>query len=257
MLRRNSLKQKLSEKKLVVGIFLEIPEPAHAEIAGLAEMDFVIIDWEHGSLSRESAMHMVRATASTGISPVVRVRENSPLAIQEALDVGAVAVQIPHVSEKEAALSACQAARFYPRGHRGLNPYIRSASYYAQTAAEYLKDANEDVVVIGQIEGADGVRNLSEILTVPGLDVIFLGPYDLSQSLGIPGQLDHPRLIEAMKQVIEVAGRTGIVVGTFADSPDRALSWIKLGVRYVAVSTDSEIFLSASRRLVEKIRSEL
>jgi 4-hydroxy-2-oxoheptanedioate aldolase len=257
MLRRNSLKQKLLKKKIVIGIFLEIPDPAHAEIAGLADMDFVIIDLEHGAYSRESAMHTVRAATSTGISPVVRVRENSALAIQEGLDIGAVAVQIPHVSEKEAAFSACQSARFYPQGNRGLNPYVRSASYYAQTATEYVKTANEDLVVIGQIEGADGVRNLSEILEVQGLDVVFLGPYDLSQSLGIPGELDHPLLIESMKQVIEVAGRSGIIVGTFADSPERALGWIKLGVRYVAVSTDSEVFLSASRRLVEKIRSEL
>lgn len=257
MLRRNSLKQKLSEKKTVIGIFLEIPEPAHVEIAGLANMDFVIIDWEHGSFSRESALHAVRAADSTGISPVIRVGENAPLAIQQALDIGAVGVQIPHVSEKEAALSACQAARFYPRGKRGLNPFVRSASYYAQNAAGYLKYANEDVLVIGQIEGVDGVRNLSDILTVEGLDVIFLGPYDLSQSLGIPGELDHPRLIAAMKQVIEVAARTDVVVGTFADSPERALTWIKLGVRYVAVSTDSEVFLSATRCLVDKIRKEL
>ncbi len=257
MLKRNSLRQKLLEKKVVVGIFLEIPDPTHAEIAGLAGLDFVIIDWEHGSFSRETAMHTVRASTSTEASPVVRVGENSPLAIQQALDIGAVAVQIPQISDKEAAFSACESARFYPRGKRGLNPYVRSASYYAQPPAEYLKDANEDVVVICQIEGVDGVRNLNDIVTVPGLDVIFLGPFDLSQSLGIPGELDHPRLIEAMKQVIEVAGRSGIVVGTFADSPERALGWIKLGVRYVAVSTDSEIFLSANRRLVQKIRGEL
>jgi 4-hydroxy-2-oxoheptanedioate aldolase len=257
MLKRNSLKQKLLNKKVVLGTFLEIPDPAHAEIAGLADMDFVVIDWEHGSFSREMAVHTVRAAGSTGISPVVRVGENSPLAIQEALDIGAVAVQIPQVSEREAALSACQSARFYPQGKRGLNPYVRAASYSAQPAAAYLKEANDDVMVISQIEGVDGVRNLSDILTVPGLDVIFLGPYDLSQSLGIPGELDHPRLFDAMKKVVEVASRTDIVVGTFADSPERALTWIKLGVRYVAVSTDSEILLNATRRVVERIKSAL
>ncbi len=228
MLRRNSLKQKLQEKQTVLGIFLEIPEPAHVEIAGLAEMDFAIIDLEHGSYTRDSALHAVRAATATGISPVIRVGENTPLAIQQALDIGAVAVQIPHVSDKEAALTAAQAARFYPRGKRGLNPFVRSASYLAPNTAEYLKDANEDVLVIGQIEGVDGVRNLSDILTVEGLDVVFLGPFDLSQSLGIPGELDHPRLIEAMQQVVEVAGRSGVVVGTFADSPERALTWISL-----------------------------
>jgi len=256
MLKRNSLKRKLQARKTVIGTFLEIPDPAHAEIAGLADMDFVIIDWEHGAFSRDATAHTVRATASTGISPVVRVGENSSLAIQEALDIGAVAVQIPQVSDKDRAFSACQSARFYPRGKRGLNPYVRSASYSAQKASEFIKEANEDVLVIAQIEGVDGIRNLGDILTVPGLDVVFLGPYDLSQSLGIPGELDHPRLIEAMKQVVEVAGRTDIVVGTFADSSARALSWIKLGVRYVAVSTDAEIFLSASKRLVAEIKGK-
>ncbi|HYM13398.1 MAG TPA: aldolase/citrate lyase family protein [Bryobacterales bacterium] len=249
MLKRNSLRQKIAANRALIGTFLEIPAPAIVEICGLAGFDFLIVDEEHGPFSRESTGEMIRAAGGTSVSPVVRVRENTPAAIQAALDLGAVAVQIANVSCREEAERACEAARFYPRGKRGLNPYVRAASHFAEETAEYLKSANEDIVVIVQIEGADAVRNLDSILSVDGLDMVFLGPYDLSQSLGIPGQLDHPLLAQNMRQVADMAAKAGVVVGTFADSADRAAAWIRAGVRYVAVSTDSGIFLSACCRL--------
>jgi 4-hydroxy-2-oxoheptanedioate aldolase len=248
MLQRNSLREKIGANRALLGTFLEIPAPAMVEICGLAGFDFVIIDEEHGPFSRAATAEMIRAACGTSISPVVRVRENSPAAIQAALDLGAVGVQIANVSSQAEAQRACGAARFHPRGERGLNPYVRSASYSAQATADYLKTANEDTVVILQIEGAGAVRNLDSILSVPGLDIVFLGPYDLSQSLGVPGQLDHPLLTKNMRRVVESAAAAGVIAGTFADSPHRAASWINAGVRYVAASTDSGIFLDACRR---------
>lgn len=253
MLKRNSLREKMAENRPLLGTFLEIPSPAIVEICGLAGFDFVIIDEEHGPFSRESTGEMIRAAAGTAVSPVVRVRENTPSAIQAALDLGAVAVQVANVSCKEEAERACEAARFYPAGKRGLNPYVRAASHFAQKTSEYLETANADTVVVLQIEGADAVRNLDSILPTAGLDMVFLGPYDLSQSLGIPGQLDHPLLAQNMRQVVETANKAGVAVGTFAGSVEQAAVWIRAGARYVAVSTDSGIFLSACARLKDAL----
>jgi len=246
-----SLRTKLSAGQLVAGIFSIIPAPELVEIAGLAELDFIVIDREHGGCSRESMTDMLRAATSAEIVPVVRVKENSSAAILEALDSGAAAVQIPQVGNKKEALRACAAARFYPKGIRGFNPYVRSAGYSAWNKKDYLNASNDDIAVVVQIEGADGVHNLSEILTVKEIDVLFLGPYDLSQSLGIPGQVDHPSVYERMGRVIDEAKRAGVVVGTFVDSTEKAARWIEMGVRYIAVSVDSGIFFNACRAIAE------
>jgi 4-hydroxy-2-oxoheptanedioate aldolase len=253
VLKPRSLRRKLASGRLVTGIFSIIPAPALVEIAGLAGLDFVVVDLEHGGCARESMTDMLRAATAVGISPVVRVKENSSVAILEALDSGAVAVQIPQVADKEGALGARAAARFHPKGTRGLNPYVRSASYSAQNKSDYVRASNDDIAVILQIEGVEGVRNLPEILTVEDIDVIFLGPYDLSQSLGVPGQVDHPFVSERMCQVIEQARRAGAVVGTFVDSAEKADRWIEMGVRYIAVSVDTGIFFNACRTIVETL----
>jgi 4-hydroxy-2-oxoheptanedioate aldolase len=249
VLKPHTLRQKLLEGQLVAGIFSIIPAPTLVEIAGLAGLDFIVIDLEHGGCSRESMSAMVQAAASGGISPVVRVKENSSAAILEALDSGATGVQVPQVADKKEALKACAAARFHPKGTRGLNPYVRSASYSSQNKTDYVRTSNENTAVILQIEGVEGVRNLSEILTVEDVDVIFLGPYDLSQSLGVPGQVDHPLVSERMCQVIDEAKQAGVVVGTFVDSAEKARRWIEMGVRYITVSVDSGIFLNACRAI--------
>lgn len=251
--KRLSLRSKLSTGQLVAGIFSIIPAPELVEIAGLAGLDFIVIDREHGGCSRESMTDMLRAATSAEISPVVRVKENSSAAILEALDSGAAAVQIPQVGNKKEALKACAAARFYPKGTRGLNPYVRSAGYSARSKTDYVNTSNDDTAVIVQIEGAEGVRNLSEILGVKEIDVIFLGPYDLSQSLGIPGQVDHPSVSERMGRVIDEAKQAGVVVGTFVDSSEKAARWIEMGVRYITISVDSGIFLNACRAITRSL----
>jgi 4-hydroxy-2-oxoheptanedioate aldolase len=253
-LKKNSLRRKLAAQKVVLGTFMEIPAPSLVEIAGLAGLDFFIVDGEHGPFTAKSTEEMVRASASTDISPVVRVRENSSQAILQALDAGAAAVQVPHIGSKDEATDACRAARFHPRGSRGLNPYVRSASYSAQRGSAYLQGANDETVVVLQVEGAAGVQHLDAILTVEGLDVVFLGPYDLSQSLGVPGQIEHPSVREIMGRVIEAAKRAGKTVGTFADAPEQAARWIELGVQYIAVAADAGLFLGACRSLVEDLK---
>ena len=136
---------------------------------------------------------------------------------------------------------------------RGVSPYTRAAKYFSDGAAIFDR-LNEEQMIIVHIEGVEGLENLSEIITVKGLDVIFLGPYDLSQSLGIPGQVHDPRVVDRMQEAAEEINRSGLSVGTFADSPETAKKWIDAGVRYVSLSVDTGIYLKGCRDMVKGVR---
>lgn len=236
-----TLREQLERGETTVGIFQTIDSPMVSEIAGLAGLDFVIIDQEHGPLTAESALAMCAAAERGSANPVVRVRENSEAEIQRALDVGADAVEIPQVETREDAEDARDAARFDPLGERGLSPYVRAGGY--KGGDDYTTRQNERTTVIVHIEGERGVENLDEIMGVEGIDVLFLGPYDMSQSIGIPGQVRDERVETLMSEVCDRAEEAGKIVGTYADDAEMAQRWIDVGVQFVAVYTDSTTLL--------------
>jgi 4-hydroxy-2-oxoheptanedioate aldolase len=238
MLRQNWLKPKLAEKPYVIGTFAEIPAPQVVEILGLAGFDFVVIDCEHGAIGLEKVEDMIRAAAATNISPLVRVPQCDPVAIRLPLDMGAVGIHVPQVESLEMARSAAAAARFFPRGARGMQPYVRAASYRSFPTAVHLTQSNDLVTTVVHIEGAGGVAAMNEILGLDGIDVAFLGPYDLSQAFGVPGQVDDPRVHNVIRDAVKFAeGR--VVIGTYADTPEAARRWIDAGVRYVTLALDA------------------
>lgn len=169
------------------------------------------------------------------------------------MDLGAAGIQIPQISNKTAAEKAIQYAKFYPQGNRGVCRYVRAAEYSSLEKSQYFKEANKAMIIL-QIEGIDGIQNLDEILSVPGIDIIFIGPYDLSQSLGLPGNVHHPKVIEQMKLIVKKAQNANVAVGTFVDTSKDALYWKSLGVKYIANSVDVGIFYSACRAIVTSIK---
>ncbi len=254
---RISAKTKLREKGFLLGSFVEIGAPGLVEIFGLTGFDFVVIDCEHAAFSGESVTAMARAAEASGTAPFVRVRENSHGQILEALDLGAVGLHIPQISSAEDAAQAVRAAKFPPEGIRGLNPFVRAAGYGAEPLASFRKTANDDTLLVLHIEAQETMTQVEEILAVPGVDVAFLGPYDLSQTMGIPGQVTHPKVREAMRGVVKAAAKHNVAVGCFANSPEQAAIWLGEGVSYLTYSVDSFIFVEgcrAIRREVEKLR---
>jgi 4-hydroxy-2-oxoheptanedioate aldolase len=251
------MKEKLQKGEVVLGPFMKFSDPAAVEVAGLAGFDFVIIDMEHGPISYESAQNLVRAAQLRNITPVIRVPENKEIYIQRALDIGAGAVQVPQVSTVEAARLVAGASKFFPQGARGMCRYVKAANYSATEKSEYFRKANEDVLTIIHIEGLEGVRNLHEIVKVPGIDIIFIGPYDLSQSCGVPGQVDHPEVVAKMTEAVTMARKNGKVVGTFVESPESVAKWAKLGVQYLSYSVDVGIYMKACEDIVHKSKSAL
>lgn len=250
------LKDRLQNGDCLFGPFLNLCQPAVMEIAGIAGFDFAIIDTEHGEISADRAVDMVRAAKLAGISPVVRVYGNQPELISKALDIGAEAVQIPQVSSRTEAQAAVWAAKFSPEGCRGANRYVRAARYSAADKTAYFTKANRETAVIIQVEGKAGLDNLTEIITVPGIDVLFIGPYDLSASLGIPGQVEHPLIMAAMNKTIELAQKAGVAIGFFVDDARSAVKWKKAGVQYLSFAADVGLLYEAFRLNVGIFREE-
>jgi 4-hydroxy-2-oxoheptanedioate aldolase len=240
---------------MVVGTFSKSLDPAFIEIMGHTGFDFVVLDLEHGPNNVLSLQNLIRAAEVTGLFPIVRVKQNSPSLISEVLDVGAGGIQAPSVSRKEEAEGVVHAARFAPLGMRGVCRFVRAAGYSSLDRYEYFSRANTAVVVL-QLEGVEAVRNIREILSVPGVDIIFVGPYDLSQSLGVPGDVDNPRVTEAMRTIVDECLTHNVVVGTFVDTIQAARKWRAAGVKYLCYSVDVGLFTEKCFETTRSLRDE-
>ena len=249
----NKLKQKLKNGEVALGPFVNLASGALIEIAAYAGFDFVILDTEHGPLDIPSVEDLCRTARGADITPVVRVRENDPPQILRALDIGADGVQVPQICAGSDAEAVVHAAKYAPLGMRGVSPYTRAARYFSE-GPKIFERLNAESMILVHVEGVEGLENLDEIVSVPGLDVIFLGPYDLSQSLGIPGEVSDPRVVDRMRDAARVINDAGLTVGTFADGPEAARRWIDAGVRYVSLSVDTGIYLRGCRSILEGLR---
>jgi 4-hydroxy-2-oxoheptanedioate aldolase len=251
---KNSLKEGLMKGKTVSGPFLKLTDPAVVEIMGHAGFDFVIIDQEHGPISLQNTQNMIRAAESVNITPIVRVANNDEALILRALDIGAQGVQIPQINCKDDATQAVKSVKYSPQGDRGVCRYVRAANYSSTDKFEYFESANQETMIIIHIEGVKGINNLDEILSVSGIDVVFIGPYDLSQSLGIPGKVNEPLVVEKMKEVVTKCKKHKIAVGTFADDVQTAKRWVSLGVQYMSYSVDVGILYEASKSIMNELQ---
>ena len=251
-MKKNYLKKALQDGKVVFGPFLKFTDPAVVEIMGFAGFDFVIIDAEHGPISIEAAQNLIRAAESVNITPIIRVGNNDEALILRALDIGAQGIEIPQINSKADAVRAVKSVKYSPQGERGVCRYVRAANYSSMDKFKYFESANKETMIIAHIEGIEGINNLDEILSVPGIDVIFIGPYDLSQSLGIPGEVNHPLVTEKIKEVVTKCRKNDISVGTFADDIPTAKKWVSLGVQYMSFSVDVGILYEACKKVVEE-----
>lgn len=238
-------KTALDSAKGVFGPFMITNDPAFVEAAGYAGYDFVLLDMEHGPGTFENLQNLIRAANVAGVMPVVRVPRGTDIWIDQALDVGAGGVMIPQIDTAEQARAAVSAAKFAPIGTRGTCRFVRSACYSAIPGSTYFQEA-QDTVVILQAEGRKAIANLDEILEVPGIDIIFVGPYDLSSSLGIIGQIDHPRVMDRIQDITARANAKGVKVGCFADNVHSAKHLREMGVKFLGYSCDTAVFYNAA-----------
>lgn len=261
MKRVNKVKNALRNNKMAFGTGGQIASPEVVEIIGSQGLDFIWIDMEHGHFGVDSLPSLVRASETYGMAPIVRVLYNEPSLIMQVLDIGAMGVIVPGISSKADAEKAIHAGKYHPAGMRGSCPWTRAAGYNISSGewGEFIKWSNEETMVWLLVEGKEGVDNFDEIISVPNVDVVLLGAFDLSQSLGIPGQIDHPMVKEAFKRMVDKATEKGITLGTvmIADTSNpEAITrgveeWASVGGKILTIGGDRPILSDAYKMVLE------
>ena len=250
-MRENTVKRAWREGKITYGAWLSIPSAFSAEVMAHQGFDWICIDMQHGVIDYQIAVTMLQAISTTQTIPFVRVPWNEPGIIGKALDAGAYGVIIPLVNTREQAEAAVGACRYAPAGYRSFGPL--RASYYA--GPDYAIHANEEIACIPMIETTTALANLEEILNVPGIDAVYVGPADLSLTLGLPPRMDHDdqSFEQARRAIAEACRRHGIVPGIHA-SAALAPKHAEAGYRMITISTDVGSMAGASAQDLRSVR---
>jgi 4-hydroxy-2-oxoheptanedioate aldolase len=237
----------------VYGCFTRYPEAGLVEVLGYQGWDFIVFDGEHGVIEPRDCEHMVRAAELRDVTPIVRVTTNLAPVILRYMDSGAQGLHVPWVNSAAEAEAVVRSVKYGPRGIRGLAG-VR-ASDYGQAApfAEYVQQANAETLVIIHIETAEAVEQLPEIVKVDGLDVIFIGPTDLSHSYGVPGQPQHATVQAAMQRIVDTVAATDLALGIMVANAQGAQQWRERGARYIAIGLES-VLAPAARSYLQAAR---
>lgn len=233
MIKQNQVKARLKAGAPVIGAFCNIPSPEAVEVLGLLGFDFAIIDAEHGSPDLKEVENMVRAADASGITPLVRIAMNQPQNILRHLDTGAMGAQIPMVQSGADARAVVSAVKYPPVGRRGLAVARANGWGIPAPLGQYTQLANQETLVVVQIETVEGVAAASEIINTEGVDVVFLGPTDLSSALGYPGQATHPEVLATIEKVGKEARAAGKATGTIARDAEAYAYWRQRGFQYL------------------------
>jgi 2-keto-3-deoxy-L-rhamnonate aldolase RhmA len=210
---KNPIKERIKNGKPVFGVLTNLACAQLTEIFGIAGFDFIMFDMEHSTMSEETVEGLTRAAKTKGAIPMARVRQNSARSIMGVLDAGCLGVMVPQVETKEEAEEAVLSTRYRPHGKRGINWKVVASDWGKGDPAEYIRAANESILTMIQIETIRGAENITEIVTVEGIDVIIIGPADLSGSMGYPGNPGQEDVKKAIRRVMEVSKQAGIAVG--------------------------------------------
>ena len=242
---KNKVKRKLARREPTIGNWIHLPSPSVVEILSQIEMDWLVLDTEHGSYGEEALEDMMRAMQGAEVTPIVRVAETNAALIKKALDRGAYGVICPLVNtarEAELAVSAC---KYPPAGVRGVAG--TRASRYGLDMKEYYRTWNDEVLVICQIETREALENVREIAAVPGVDVLFIGPYDLSANLGFLGQIKEKAFQEAVARIQQAAQDNDVAVGYYAADAAEVLDRVEQGMTFVSLGSDVAFLAGAAR----------
>lgn len=232
------LKEKLRNRQTQIGTFVKLADPTALEVLGLAGMDFAIIDTEHAPCDQMLLLDMIRAADSVGLPTIVRVPEGTEPHILKALDIGASGVQIPGLSTVEEIREAVSFTKYAPRGVRGLSFAQRSAGYGTKEKFQYMQDSNDGLINVVHIENKDAAARVEELCALEDIDVLFIGPMDISQSLGHPGDPGHEDVQKVVHKVIDVCNSKGKSFGIFVGTPEAAQKYMELGASYIALASD-------------------
>jgi len=249
-----TLKAQIKTGQFTLGSWITLAHPAIAEIMCKAGFDWLAVDLEHSVITIREAEELIRVIDLCGVAPLVRLTSNNADLIKRVMDAGAQGVIVPMVNSEQDAKSAVQAVHYPPTGTRGVG--LARAQGYGTKFQEYYDWQQDQAVMVVQIEHIEAVHNIESILAVEGVDGYILGPYDLSGSMGIPGQFDHPDFLAVLDQVRTKANKMGVPGGIHIIEPDQAQLQMRMdeGYRFVAYSLDIRMLDAASREACNMVR---
>ncbi|MDR4508748.1 MAG: aldolase/citrate lyase family protein [Candidatus Brocadiaceae bacterium] len=236
---KNQLKKRLKNGEIVFGPWCIIPSPTVTNIIATTGMDFVIFDLEHGSISYETLENMICSAESEDCCPLVRVGQRDELQILRSLDLGAHGVLVPHVQNKKEAEEAVSFIKYYPEGQRGFSPYTRAGGYSLIGVKDHAKNQNQQTLVALILENKDCLDKIEEILDIRNVDLIYIGAYDLSQSLGVPGQLNNPKVRECVERSVRKIRDNGVAAGGYVAKNVEDIRWMTdIGMQFITYLPD-------------------
>ena len=252
-MRENKAKTLLAAGEVVCGAGLTIMSPALIELIGLAGFDYVILDEQHGWMNPETVADMIRASENAGLTPMVRVPEIHSPTVGKFLDLGAQGIVFPNVNNADDAKRAVASVRYEPFGTRGSCPTVRAADYSTTDWLEHYEASNRDIFTLLLIETRAGFDNLERILEVDGIDSMLLGPFDLSSSLGIPGQVDHPEVVSRLRRAQDLLRGSGVTICSWSLELDSVIRAAEEGARMFWLS-GTKMLADALRQNVDTVR---
>jgi 2-keto-3-deoxy-L-rhamnonate aldolase RhmA len=246
-------RQRLRQGDVLLGqMVLELFTPGIGHMLAACGLDFVIFDMEHGRCDLSLLAEMIASCRGSDIVPIARVPDLTCAPLSRALDVGARGIMVPRVESRQQAEDIVSQLKYAPQGKRGVALGIAHDLYRAGNS-EFFAKTNEEISVILLLETEKAFQNLEEIIAVPGVDVAWMGHYDLTVSMGIPAQFEHPRFLAAMDELVSVCRRYGVAPGFLPPSPASAVHWIDKGFRAISLGSDIGVFLDGVRRFREHV----
>ena len=257
---KNLLKEKITNQETTLGVFQVLGDASIAEIIGYAGFDYVLIDTEHGPFEIQAAQEYIRAAKLAGTTPLARVKDRSRNSILKMLDVGAQGLVIPHLHEVDEIKRVVEYGKYYPIGERGFgatsgNTFL-TAEYTKKGILELFNIHNEETLIIPQCETKESLDNIEENVKVDGVDGIFIGPYDLSVSLGVPGEVEGPIIQDAIKRVVAAAKAAGKFTISYTDRVGAIQGIYDLGVDSVTYSSDASILSKSLTDLIQQVKGK-
>ncbi len=250
---QNSTKAKLAAGDAVFGCFVRYAEPSLAEYVAMLGWDFIVFDAEHGTLEPHDVEDLCRAAELRDVTPIARVTTNQPHVILRFLDAGVHGVHVPWVNSPAAVEEAVRSVKYSPRGVRGLAGTRASDWGLREPMSAYVERANRETLVVIHIETREAVAAIEEYVSIDGVDVLFLGPMDLSQSLGHPGEPGHPNVVAAMERVADVVVPSDKALGVYAGNAAATREWRARGARYFTTGLEP-LLREATDTHLQKVR---
>ena len=254
-MKQNRFKRQMAKNNFSIGHMIsEFGTRGQAKMLEIADIDFVVIDREHTGSTSADIADLVAWFKATDIAPFVRIPQNQYHFVARTLDVGALGLMVPNVKSGDEARAVVDAAKYAPMGNRGVSLGAAHSDYRKVVPREFMDYANENTTIICQIESREGIDHLEAIATTPGVDVLWVGHFDLSQSMGIPGEFHNATFVDALRKVIDTARRNHLGIGIQPGSLDQAQEWMEMGFNVISYSADHSVYINAMRQAVAEVR---